>query len=106
MDGLSISPLRGLLALWISSGYSLFIPSGLKKMTLKVNQENMRAIFHFGHKILFDGYLTASKFLCDGYVIESAKLKCNSLIISNFLSDGYVIYKRFLFDGYLIKVTK
>ncbi|MCZ2277655.1 MAG: hypothetical protein LC117_06985 [Bacteroidia bacterium] len=81
MDGLSISPLRGLLALWISSGYSLFIPSGLKKMTLETNHENTKVICHFGFKILFDGYLTATS-----YSISKA-LKIN----------GY------LFDGYLIK---
>lgn len=36
---------------------------------LNINYENMPVKYHFGHKILFDGYLTASKFLCDGYVI-------------------------------------
>jgi hypothetical protein len=26
-----------------------------------VNPENMQAIFHFGHKILFDGYLMGNR---------------------------------------------
>jgi hypothetical protein len=30
----------------------------------------MQVIYHIGHKILFDGYLTDSKILCDGYVID------------------------------------
>lgn len=103
MDGLRISPLRGLLALWISSGYNLFIPSGLKKMTLKVNHENMPATSHFGLKILLDGFLTTAKFLCDGYVIGGSIHQYKSLKFNAFLCDGYVIGSPFLFDGHLIK---
>ena len=51
----------------------------------------MPATYHFGLKILFDGYLTTSEFLCDGYVIDRAKQYCNCLNINDFLCDGYVI---------------
>jgi hypothetical protein len=33
MVGLRISPLRGLITFWDSSGYNLIIPSRLKKIT-------------------------------------------------------------------------
>lgn len=103
MVGLRISPLRGLITFCASSVYSLFIPSGLKKLTQTVNQENMPAIFHFGLNNLFDGCLTHSEFLCDGYVINGANNQLKSLIINDFLCDGYVIGKQILFDGHLIK---
>ena len=67
------------------------------------NQENMQVISHFGLKILFDGYLMTTKFLCDGYVIGSTQLIAKLLIINGFLCDGYVINKPILFDGHLIK---
>lgn len=66
-------------------------------------QENMPATFHFGPKILFDGCLTTSEFLCDGYVIGGANNQFNSLIINDYLCDGYVIGSPILFDGHLIK---
>jgi len=72
-------------------------------MTLKVNQENMQAMFRIGLKTLFDGYLTTSEFLCDGYVIGGANNQFKSLIINYFLCDGYVIDSPLLFDGHLIK---
>ncbi len=103
MDRLNISPLRGFIDFWISLSYNLFIPSGLKKMTLKVNRKNMLVTYYFGHKILFDGYLTTSEFLCDGYVTGSVNNKFNSPIINTFLFDGYVIGSPILFDGHLIK---
>jgi hypothetical protein len=53
-------------------------------MTPKVNQENMQAMFRIGLKILFDGYLTNSGFLCDGYVIGGANHQLKSLIINAF----------------------
>jgi len=37
---------------------------------LNRNQENKPVIFHFGLKSLFNGYLIASKILCDGYLIK------------------------------------
>jgi hypothetical protein len=66
----------------------------------------MQAMFHFGRKFLFDGYLIASKILCDGYVINKACSNCKSLIIMIYLCDGYVIKGNFLFDGYLILKQK
>ncbi len=60
-------------------------------------------MYHFGLKNLFDGYLTTSKFLCDGYVIGRTKHNYNLLIINAFLCDGYVIDSSILFDGHLIK---
>ncbi len=72
-------------------------------MTLKVNQENMQAMFRIGLKTLFDGYLTTSEFLCDGYVIGGANNQFKSLIINYFSCDGYVIDSPLLFDGHLIK---
>lgn len=53
-------------------------------MTLKVNQENMPATYHFGLKILFDSYLIAE--------------------VSN--PNKSLIINAFLFDGYLTKVMK
>lgn len=53
-------------------------------MTLKVNQENMPATYHFGLKFLFDGYLIAG-------IVKPFKL---------------LIINTFLFDGYLIKIKK
>lgn len=84
MVGLRISPLRGLRDLWFALSYNLIIPSGLKKMTPTVNQENMPVTYHFGLKILFYGYLTTSEFLCDGYVISGANNQFKSLIINAF----------------------
>lgn len=49
-------------------------------MILKVTQENMPVIFHFGRKIL-----------CDVYVIGEGAVLCNVLKIRRFLCDGYVI---------------
>lgn len=72
-------------------------------MTRTVNRENMPVTYHFGLKILFDGYLTSSEFLCDGYVIGGTKKRFMSLIINDFLCDGYVIDSPILFDGHLIK---
>ena len=71
-------------------------------MMLKTNHENTEAMFRIGLKILFDGYLTTSEFLCDDYVIGDANNQFNSLIISDFLCDGYVIGSPILFDGHLI----
>ena len=51
---------------------------------LNRNQENMPVTYRFGLKTLFDDYLTASKFLCDGYVIERAKYNTNPLIFNAF----------------------
>lgn len=120
MDRLNISPLRGLIYFWFALSYNLFIPSGLqnnigillskifKKINncsikmLNRNQENMPVTYHFGLKILFDGYLTTSEFLCDGYVIGDANNQFNSLIIRGFLCDGYVIGSPILFDSHLI----
>jgi len=48
---------------------------------LNRNQDNMPASYHFGLKILFDGYLIAS----------------------GFLSIKPVIFNAFLFDSHLIK---
>jgi len=88
----------------------------------------MPAIFPFGLKILFDGYLIErffstqylliiryflfdgyliecpfrTKILCDCYVTGSPFLKLKSLIINISLCDRYVIESsKFLFDGYL-----
>lgn len=72
-------------------------------MTQTVNQENMPVTYHFGLKTLFDGHLTSSEFLCDGYVIVGGKNEYKALIINAFLCDGYVISTPILFDGYLIK---
>jgi len=83
MAGLNITLLRGLLKMGFRSGYNLYISSGLKKMTLKVNQENMPVIFHFGPESLFDGYLITSKILCDGYVMGSTQIKAKSFIIND-----------------------
>lgn len=73
---------------------------------LNRNRENMPVTSRFGLKSLFDGYLTASEFLCDGYVIDGANHHLNKLIINVFLCDGYVICSPILFDGYLIKEKK
>lgn len=70
---------------------------------LNRKHENMPAIYHFGLKILFDGYLTSSEFLCDGYVIGDTNNQHNTLIINHLLCDGYVISTPILFDGHLIK---
>jgi hypothetical protein len=72
-------------------------------MTQIVNQENMPVIYHFGLKTLFDGCLTSSEFLCDGYVIGDTNSQSNTLIINDFLCDSYVISTPILFDGHLIK---
>lgn len=61
-------------------------------MTRTVNRENMPVTYHFGLKIL-----------CDGYVIDDANNQFNSLIINDFLCDAYVIGSPILFDGHLIK---
>ena len=70
---------------------------------LNINRENMPATYHFGLKTIFDGYLIASKFLCDGYVIGGSKQCFNSLIINVFLCDSYVISYPVLFDSHLLK---
>ncbi len=70
---------------------------------LNRNQENMPVTYHFGLKTLFDGYLTTSEFLCDGYVIGGANNQLKSLIINSFSCDGYVIGSPILFGGHLIK---
>jgi hypothetical protein len=70
---------------------------------LNRNQENKQVMFPIGLKILFDGYLTSSEFLCDGYVIGGTNNQFKSLIINVFLCDGYVIGSPILFDGHLIK---
>jgi hypothetical protein len=70
---------------------------------LNRNRENMPATYHFGLKILFDGYLTNSQFLCDGYVIGNIKQRCKVMIINHFLSDGNVIGRPYIFEGHLIK---
>ncbi len=49
-------------------------------MTLKANQENIEAMFRFGLKFLFDGYLM-------NYVNKCATM----LITLGFLFDGYLI---------------
>jgi len=91
---------------------------------MKINLENMQGIFHFGLKILCDGYVTAqgllkdnrlkiNPFLYDGYVTEQ-KIKILSGI--NFLFDWKsssttkkVLNDSFsincLFDGYLTEIT-
>ena len=91
MDSFTISPLRGLMDFWFALSYNLFIPSGLKKMTQTVNQENMPVIYDFGLKTSFDGHLTTSEFLCDAYVIDGANPQIKCLKINAFLCDGYVI---------------
>lgn len=121
MVRLKISPLRGLIDFWFALSYNLFIPSGFQNRIgvllsnickesdkcsiemLNRNQENMPVTYLFGLKILFDGYLTTSEFLCDGYVIGGANNQFNSLIINDFLCDGYVIGSPILFDGHLTK---
>jgi hypothetical protein len=70
---------------------------------LNRNQENMPATYHFGLKILFNGCLSTSEFLCDGYVIGGAGNQFHLLKIDGFLSDGYFIGSPVLFDSYLIK---
>ena len=70
---------------------------------LNRNQENMPVTYLFGLKSLFDGYLTTSEFLCDGYVTGGANNQFNSMIINDFLCDDYVIGSPFLFGGHLIK---
>ncbi len=70
MVGLRISPFRGLMTFWFASGYNLFIRSGLKKMPLKVNQENMLVTYLFRLKILCDGYLIVNQILSDGLLIK------------------------------------
>lgn len=50
---------------------------------LNRNPQNMPVTYHFGLKILFDGYLTTSEFLCDGYVIGSPILFDGHLIKEN-----------------------
>jgi hypothetical protein len=101
MVGLRISPLRGLSDLWFALSYNLYIPSGLEngqiillsKICKKINKhsigmlnrnhENMPATYHFGLKILFDGYLIAT-----GYSIP------NTLIFNGFLFDSYLIKEK------------
>lgn len=53
----------------------------------------MQAMYPFGLNNLFDGYLTTSKILCDGYVIGKPYPRTNALKFSIFLCDGYVIKK-------------
>ncbi len=65
--------------------------------------ENMPVTYHFGLKTLFDGHLTTSEFLCDGYVIGGTNSHIKRLKINAFICDGYVINNPILFDGYLIK---
>lgn len=86
-----MSPLRGLIDFRFALSYHPFIPSGLQKMSQAVNQEDMPVAYHFGLKTLFDGYLTTSEFLCDGYVIGGANNQFKSLIINVSLCDGNVI---------------
>jgi len=101
MDRLNISPLRGLIDFWFALSYNLFIPSGLQnkigillsKICKKINncsikmlnryQENMPATFHFGPKILFDGYLTIS-----------GKTEYKTLTINSFLFDSHMIKEK------------
>jgi hypothetical protein len=52
-------------------------------MTLKTNQENIEVMFHFGLKILFDGYL-----MTRGINIVKA------MIINSFLFDGHLIKEK------------
>lgn len=119
MDRLTISPLRGLIDFWFALSYNLFIPSGFQNRIgvlmskickksdkcsiemLNRNQENMPVTYHFGLKILFDGYLTTSEFLCDGYVIGGVSHRLKSLIINDISCDGYVIGSPILFDNHL-----
>jgi len=75
-------------------------------MMLKTNLKDKGVACHFGHKPLFDGYLTNSEFLCDGYVIGSANHRLKSLIINTFLCDSYVIGSPMLFVGYLTREKK
>jgi len=49
-------------------------------MTLKINHVNTEVMYHFGLKILFDGYL-----------ISAVNKKTKQLIINCFLFDGYLI---------------
>lgn len=74
MDGLTISPLRGLIDFWFALSYNLFIPSGLqnkigilfsnifkKIMNCSIKrlnryQENMPATNQTGLIILFNGH--------------------------------------------------
>lgn len=92
---------------------------------LNRKHENMPVTYHFGLKILFDGYLIGKSFLnlialkindflfdaylinsrilCDGYVAEQYNRNYNSLTFNKNSCDGYVIDKAILFDGYLIK---
>ena len=55
----------------------------------------MQVIYHFGHKIL-----------CDAYVTIQQHAKVTLLIINTFLCDAYVIVDKFLFDGYLTMQNK
>ncbi len=57
MVGLKMSPLQGLWKIGFTIGYNLYIPSGLYKITPKVNQENMPVTYPFGRKFLFGGYV-------------------------------------------------
>ena len=68
-------------------------------MTQTVNHENMPVTYRFGLKTLFDGCLTSSEFLCDGYVIGDTNNQPNSLTINDFLCDGYVISTPILFGS-------
>jgi|JI9StandDraft_1071089.scaffolds.fasta_scaffold27747_3 hypothetical protein len=52
-------------------------------MTLKANLENMPVTYHFGLRILFDGYL-----------IVRGLLKYKQLIINTLLFDGHLIKKK------------
>ncbi len=52
-------------------------------MTLKTNHENTEVMFHFGLKILFDGYLMTRG-------INIAK----TLIINSFLFDDHLIKEK------------
>jgi hypothetical protein len=66
----------------------------------------MQIKFRLGLKTLFDGYLTASDFLCDGHVISRTIIEPNMLNSNNILCDGYVIGYPVLFDSHMIKATK
>lgn len=61
---------------------------------LNRNQENMPVTYLFGLRTLFDGYLTNSKFLCDGYVIDGILNKLTPLVFNDYLCDDYVMGKQ------------
>ena len=101
MDRLNISSLGGLMTFCGSTGYNLFIPSGfqnrigvlLSKICKEINKhsigmhnrkhENMPVTYHFGLKILFDGYLMTRS-------IDIVK----TLIINSFLFDSHLIKEK------------